>query len=166
MLKRHRLLAATAAVAASAAVALAGLAAASASPARPAASRTEHFQLVTTSPSGSSPVIMYGVILGFGTDHEGSKIDTMKFPAGSFRLVHHETKGAEPINPKNCLDQVYNDGTYKISGGTGKYKGISGHGTYHFTQLYIFKKVKGLCRTNLPPFTFQQIIYASGPLKR
>jgi hypothetical protein len=162
---RHRLLASTAAVAASVAVALAGLSAASASPARPAASGTEHFQLITTSDSGATPVIMYGVVTTHGVDHEGSKTDAIKLGGGGFKLIHTERTGTEHMN-KNCLAKVFNDGTYKLSGGTGTYKGVRGHGTYRFTQLFIARKVNGVCHTNLPLKGFQEIVYASGPMSR
>jgi hypothetical protein len=164
MLKRHRLVAAIAAVAGSVTLALTGLSAASASPARSAASGTEHFQFVVLHNVGFTPVIMHGVVLASGTDYEGNNTDVLKFPGGSFKLNHVETSGSEPLNPKTCLGQTVNIGTYKITGGTGKFKGISGHGTYHFTELIITKKVNGICRTDLPFKAFQQIIYASGPM--
>ena len=162
MFKHHRLLTATASVAASVTVALAGAAAASASP---AASGTEHLQLMSTSATASTaPVIGYGVVTGGGVDHEGNKTDTVDFPGGSFKLTHSAGKGTQHFNPKTCLAQITEHGTYKISGGTGRYKGISGHGTYHFSILAIAKKVKGKCSQNAAPTSFEQVIRASGPL--
>ena len=164
MFKRHRLLAAAAAVAASATVALTGLSAASASPARPAASGTEHLQLMSTSATSSAaPIIGYGVFTASGVDHMGNKADTIKLPGGSFKINHSPGKGPQHFNPKTCLAQIAQHGTYTLSGGTGKYKGISGHGTYHFTLLLLGKKVHGKCSQKAAPVAFQQIIQASGP---
>jgi hypothetical protein len=165
MFQRHRLLAAAATVVASAALALTGLSAASASPARPAVSGTEHLQLMSTSAtSNTAPVIIYGVVTAAGVDHEGNTTDTFKFANGSFKLKHSAGKGTQNFNPKTCLAQIAEHGTYTIFGGTGKYKGISGHGTYHFSILGIAKKVKGKCSENANPVASQQIIQASGPV--
>jgi hypothetical protein len=166
MFKRHRLLAAAAAVAASATVALTGLTAASASPARAAASGTEHLQLMSTSATSNlAPIIIYGVVTAQGVDHEGSgNTDTVKFAGGSFKLVHSAGKGTQHFNPVTCLAQISQHGTYKISGGTGKYKGISGHGKYQFNILAVGKKVKGKCSQKAAPVAFQQLIQASGPV--
>jgi hypothetical protein len=165
MFKRHRLLAAAAAVAASATVALTGLSAASASPARPAASGTEHLQLMTTSATSNlAPVIIYGVATDHGVDHEGSgNTDTFKFAGGSFKVVHSSGTGTQHLNPVTCLAQINQHGTYKLSGGTGKYKGISGHGKYQLSILFVAKKVKGKCSQKAAPVAFQQLIQASGP---
>jgi hypothetical protein len=165
MFKRHRLLAAATAVAASATVALTGLSAASASPARPAASGTEHLQLMSTSAtSNTAPIIIYGVVTAGGVDHQGNKSDTIKLPGGTFKINHSQGKGTQHFNSKTCLMQINQHGTYTISGGTGKYKGISGHGKYQFSILAIGKKVKGKCSQSAAPTSFQQVIQASGPL--
>ncbi len=166
MFKRHRLLAAAAAVAASATVALTGLTAASASPARPAASGTEHLQLMSTSATSNlAPIIIYGVVTAHGVDHEGSgNTDHVTFANGSFKLVHSAGKGTQHFNSKTCLIQINQHGTYTVSGGTGKYKGISGHGKYQFSILAVGKKVKGKCSQKAAPVAFQQIIQASGPV--
>jgi hypothetical protein len=109
-------------------------------------------------------MIMYGAVVAAGVDHQGVKSDTLKFPGGSFKIDHTERKGTEHISQKTCLAQVLNVGTYKLSGGTGKYKGISGHGTYRFTQLFTVKRVKGFCETKLAPLTFEQIVTSSGSM--
>ena len=57
-------------------------------------------------------------------------------------------------------------GTYTLSGGTGKYAGIRGHGTYHLSILGIGARSGGQCTTHKPPVAWQQIIQASGPVTR
>ncbi|MGH3393662.1 MAG: hypothetical protein ACRDPO_03130 [Streptosporangiaceae bacterium] len=165
MFKRHRLLAAAAAIAASGTVALTGRSAASASPARPAASGTEHVQLMSTSAtSNTAPVIVYGVFTASGVDHMGNKADTVKFPGASFKINHSPGKGPQHFNPKTCLAQIAQHGPCTLSGGTGKHKGIGGHGRYHVTLLFLGKKVHGTCSQKAAPVAFRQIIQASGPL--
>ena len=147
----------------------AGLATAATSPAGSAASGTEHFSLMTTQPSASKYVIIAsGVFTAGGTDRAGSKTDTAKFANGTFKVHHggalHITK--EKVNPKTCLALINLHGTYTIFGGTGKYKGISGHGTYQLSIVFLGAKTKkGACSQTAPPVAFHQVINASGPVK-
>jgi hypothetical protein len=55
-------------------------------------------------------------------------------------------------------------GTYKLLGGTGAYKGITGSGTYKLSILGIGAKSGGKCSRTKPPVAFQQLIQASGPV--
>jgi hypothetical protein len=98
-----------------------------------------------------------------GVDHSGSKVDTLVFPKGSFKVAH-TGPAKQTFNPKTCLLTVTGSGTYKISGGTGAYATITGSGTYTLSILAIFPKSGGKCSTTMPPTTFQQIIKASGPV--
>jgi hypothetical protein len=151
-------------VASAATVAMIGGGAALASRA-PAASGTEHFQLMSTSAtSNKASVIATGVFTAGGIDVQGNKVDTFKFAGGSFKVAHSNGKGTQKFNPTTCLMTIQLHGTYKISHGTGKYKGISGHGTYQLSILGIGAKVNGKCSQKAPPTSFQQIIRASGPV--
>ena len=137
---------------------------AGASPASPAVSGTEKFQIMTTSATSStSSVIARGVVTAGGVDHSGSKVDTLVFPKGSFKVAH-TGPATQTLNPKTCLLTVTGHGTYKISGGTGAYASITGSGTYTLSILAIVPKSGGKCSTTMPPTTFQQIIKASGPV--
>ena len=42
-------------------------------------------------------------------------------------------------------------GTYKITGGTGKYADITGHGTYQLSFTFIASRTRGKCSTAVPP---------------
>jgi hypothetical protein len=55
----------------------------------------------------------------------GSSVDTFVFRGGSV-TVSPGGKPRESLNPKICLLTVTERGTYKISGGTGRYAEISG----------------------------------------
>lgn len=152
-----------------AALSLADPAAASAGvSARSAVTGTEHFQLVGTSGTSSTGhVIAYGVFTGAAAvDHMGKTAAKFVFSNGSFKVTHKYGKGGtHSFNQKTCLVQVSEPGTYTISGGTGKYKGITGHGKFTFTLLAIgAKNGQGKCVHNKPPVEFQVIIHASGPV--
>jgi len=127
---------------------------------------TEHFQMMTTSGTTSAfPVIAYGVFTTSGVDHEsGGAAATFVFPGGTVKVRHTSGTGPQSFNPKTCLLQAHLHGTYTLTGGTGKYKGISGHGTYTLSILGIGAKSKGTCSQTLPPVAWQQVIDASGPV--
>jgi hypothetical protein len=184
MLKHAKRLAACAsAVTVASLVAVGGLTAASASPAvpsshlaavqpttraavQPSVSGTEHFQLVTTSAtSNRGHVIAYGLFTDHAVDLMGNTTDVFKFSGGSFRVKHSPGHGPQHFNPRTCLNSISLRGTYRISHGTGKYAGISGHGRYHVTVLFIAaRNSKGNCSQRKPPVAFQQIIMAHGPV--
>jgi hypothetical protein len=162
---RTRAAGALGAVALSAAtVAMLGGGAALASPA-PAASGTEHLQLMSTSAtSNKASIVVTGVFTAGGVDVQGNKSDTVKFGNGSFKIAHSNGTGTQKFNPTTCLMTIRLHGTYKISDGTGKYKGISGHGTYRLSILGVGARVHGKCSQKAPPTVFQQLINASGPV--
>jgi hypothetical protein len=134
----------------------------------PAATGTEHFQLVGTSTTSSTGhVIAYGAFTGAAAvDHMGRATAKFVFSNGSFKVSYkHGKGGTESFSSKTCLVQASQPGTYTISGGTGKYKGISGHGKFTFTLLAIgAKNGQGKCVHDRPPAEFQVIIHGSGPV--
>jgi hypothetical protein len=156
-----RLLATAGAAAAAGAITLGGLTAASA-----AVSGTEHFQFMTTSPTSSNAsIIATGAFTAGGVDHPGRTTDTLVFPTGSFKVTHSKPTGTQTLNPKTCLLTASQTGTYTISGGTGIYHGISGHGTYRAHLLAVAaRNAQGKCSTTLAPAAWQQTIVASGPV--
>lgn len=164
---RNRLIGAAGAAVAAGAIAVSGVAVASAAShtARPAASGTEQFQLMNTSPtSSSSSIIARGVFTAGGVDHSGNKVDTVVFPKGSFKITHSKGTGSQHFNPKTCLLTVSQKGTYTLSGGTGAYAGIKGSGTYQLSILAVGARSGGMCSKTAPPVAFQQLIRASGPV--
>jgi hypothetical protein len=159
---RRTFAAAIGAVSVAALISGTGLAAASATP---AASHTEHFQIMTTTATSNRlSIIATGSFTAGGVDHEASSVATETFPGGTFRIRHSRGTGKQTFNPGTCLLTLNLHGTYTLGHGTGKYAGISGHGTYKLSILAIARKVHGQCSQSLPPATFQQIISASGPV--
>lgn len=166
---------AAAAVVMSAAAAAAVVGLASPAGASPAAARgpavvtgTEHFQGMLTSGTATVyPVIAYGVFTAGGTDHEvNGNTDTFVLPGGTFKVTHSNGTGPESFNPKTCLLTATIHGTFAVSAGTGKYKGISGSGTYVASILAIAARTKsGACSMAAAPVAWQQVIDASGKVK-
>ena len=148
------------------AIAATGLTAASASQAA-GSSGTEFFQLVNTSPANNAPssIIARGVFTAGGVDHPGSKVDTVVFPNGTFKIAHSNGTGTPHFNAKTCLFALALNGTYRLSGGTGAYAGISGHGIYRLNLTFVeARNAAGKCTNKVPPTAFQQIIRAQGPV--
>jgi hypothetical protein len=161
---RKTITAAIVAAAASAAVGGAGIAVASTHSA--GTTGTEAFQLMSTSATGStSSVIAHGVFTGAAVDHQQAhNMDTFVFSNGTVRVHHSNGKGRQSFNPKTCLMTISQRGDYRITGGTGKYAGITGHGRYQLSILAVGARSGGKCTQNKPPVAFHQVINASGPV--
>lgn len=124
---------------------------------------TEHFQIASTSATSSTAsVIAWGKFAAGGTDQEGNSADTLKFANGTFKAHHPGGHARQSLNSKACLLTVNERGKYWLSDGTGAYKGISGHGTYHVSILEVLARAGGKCSTTKTPGAFQQVISASG----
>jgi hypothetical protein len=130
-------------------------------------SGTEHFQMMTTSGTGSTgSVIASGVFTAPAVDHEheATNTSTFTFANGTINIKHSPGTGTQHFDPKTCLLTVNLHGTYKLLGGTGKYTGISGSGNYQLNILGIGARSGGKCVQNKPPAAFHQVINASGPV--
>jgi hypothetical protein len=135
----------------------------------PAVTGTEHFQIMTTSATSTRlSVILYGLFTAPGVDHvRSANLDTFVLAGGTFNVKHSNAVGPQTFNPKTCLFTFNGHGTYTITGGTGKFKGISGHGKYTLSILGLQpKKKSGACNQNAVPAAFQQVVDATGPVTR
>jgi len=88
--------------------------------------------------------------------------DTFKFPGGSFRVTHKITHGHSHFSTRICAGTFRERGTYKLSHGTGKYAGISGHGRYRLRGLIVARHTAHGCSRR--PIAIQVIIRAHGPV--
>jgi hypothetical protein len=161
---RKMIISAVTAAAAAAVMGGTGLAAAST---HTAVSGTEHFQMMTTSGTGSTgSVIASGVFTAPAVDHEheATNTATFTFSNGTITLKHSNGTGTQHFDPTTCLLTINQHGTYKLLSGTGKYAGISGSGTYQLSILGIGASSGGKCVQNKPPVAFHQVINASGPV--
>ena len=50
-------------------------------------------------------------------------------------------------------------------GGTGRYAGISGHGTYQLSLEFISAQSHGQCTSGRPPVAQQELLRLSGPVR-
>jgi hypothetical protein len=135
---------------------------------------TQHFQMMNTTTSETSttnPLIAWGLFTAPGVDQEhANNTDTFKFPGGTFLVKHVTKKGTahQSFNPRTCLFQYSEKGTFKVSSGTGRFKGISGSGTYALSVIGIGAKLKnGMCNPSqtAPAAAQQQQIQAVGKIK-
>jgi hypothetical protein len=174
--RKRAALAATGAAAVATVVGLAVPAGASPLAARPAAvTGAQHFQMMNTTTSETTttnPLLAWGLVTAAGVDKESANnnIDTFKFAGGTFLVKHATKKGTQhqSFNPKTCLFQYSEKGTFKVGSGTGKYKGISGGGTYALSVVGIGAKLKnGKCNPSqtAPAAGQQQEIQAVGTVK-
>jgi hypothetical protein len=140
---------------------------ASASPAvSTARTANDHIQLMTTSATSNNlGAIETGVFTGARVDHSGNTVDTLVFPVGTYKVRHGTGTGTQTLNPKNCLLRVNLHGTDTTFGGTGKFRGISGHGTWQASVLAVYARSGGKCSTTRVPLAFQEIITGSGLTK-
>jgi hypothetical protein len=166
---RRTFAAAIGAVSVAAVLSGAGLAAASASPTRSAGPKIEHFRGMTTSIPGSRPISMIatGVFTAGGVDIiTSATADIFRFPGGTIKVRHHAVRSTPTVNSRTCLFTVSESGTYKLTGGTGKYAGISGSGTYTLSILAVLARdSKSKCSMALTPAATQLILNLHGPVK-
>jgi hypothetical protein len=118
----------------------------------------EHFQVMSTATSNSpnSPLIAWGVFTGAGVDRQissnaaGTKgVDNFIFANGKFTVTHTAKTQRQSFNAKTCFYTFSQTGVFTLSGGTGKYKGISGSGKFALTVIGIGPKLKnGACNPN------------------
>jgi hypothetical protein len=126
-------------------------------------SSIEHWTVESTNPVSATAVLIargpltVGGTINLQTGH-------VELPGGTLTLSHKQSWGTQGQNPRTCLATVTSSGTYKVTGGTGRYKGIHGQGTYRLTAYAIVKKVKGTCATKVVPYAQTELLTATGSL--
>ena len=161
--------AASAAPGASAVLAASAAAAARSAPAAiHGASGTEYIQVMSASVApGPASVIARGVFTAAGQTQLGNaKVSTIRFPGGTIVLSHRQAHGSERFSPASCLSLVSQSGSYRIVHGTGRYAGISGHGTYQLSLEIVAVRAGGHCSSARPPLAQQELLRLSGPVRR
>jgi hypothetical protein len=123
----------------------------------------EHWTVESTNPVSATAVLIargpltVGGTINLQTGH-------VKLPGGTLTLSHKQSWGRQGENPQTCLATVTSSGTYVVSGGTGRYEAVHGHGTYRLTAYAIVKKARGKCATNVVPYAQTELLTAAGPL--
>jgi hypothetical protein len=135
---------------------------------------TEHFQMMNTTTSqtsSSGPVIAYGVFTAPGTDYQNSNgTDTFVFPGGKVYVSHAATPGTthQSFSATTCMFAYSEQGTFKLTGGTGTYRHIAGHGSYALSVIGIGTRLaNGQCNPSqsAPAAAQQQLIQAVGQVR-
>ena len=123
----------------------------------------EHWTVEST-----NPVSATAVLIARGPLTVGGTINLLtghvKLPGGTLTLSHKQSWGTQGENRRTCLATVTSSGTYQVTGGTGRYTRVHGHGTYRLTAYAIVKKVNGKCATKVVPYAQTELLTATGPL--
>ena len=156
------------AAAAPAAIALSGIVAATAAPraTTAAASGVEQFRFMSTSAtSNEGPVIARGVFTAGGVEIVTSNTTGIfKFPNGTIKFSFSPPTGPTSFNPRTCLFTANQHGTNKLLSGTGRYAGISGHGTYRQHVLVVVSRSHGKCAPRKPPVALENLVIGVVPV--
>jgi hypothetical protein len=70
---------------------------------------------------------------------------------GKLTLAHHQLRSSSTFSRRTCLATLTSSGTYRITGGTGRYLHVRGHGHYRLTAYAIVAKVHGQVRGESRP---------------
>ena len=127
--------------------------------------RPQVFTLVISTKTPDGVVNAYGPIRGRdGTDAPVSdNVDIFKFARGTVTVYHKPTTNNQPeIDMKSCTATYTEKGTWKLTGGTGKYKGATGHGRYSLSQFAVLQHKDHKCDTSSEPKFFKVKIFAWG----
>jgi hypothetical protein len=127
-----------------------------------APSGTEHWIVESTNPvSATATLIARGPLTVGGTVN--LETGHVKLPGGTLTLSHHQVHGTSGESARTCLATLTSSGSYKVSGGTGLYRHVTGHGSYSLVAYAIVKKVKGKCSDTVP-YAQTELLTATGPL--
>lgn len=145
------------------ALAVTGITSAAAQPAQPYI----HVSLITTDPSNTAPLstIVTGSINDGGVDHQGSgSVDQLVLSRGTFTLTHSQGTGTPHFNRRTCVFNLALNGTYRLTNGTGAYKGVTGHGIYRVDITEVATRTASGACSRHGVAGFQQVIKAQGPV--
>ncbi len=152
-----------------AAVILAGVAltvpAASAATAGDHGLQPQVFTLVISTKTPDGVLNAYGPIRGRdGTDVPVTdNVDIFTFARGTVTVYHKPATNNQPkVDKKSCTATYTERGTWKLTDGTGKYKGATGHGQYSLSQFAVLQHKDHKCDTTGEPKFFKVKILAWG----
>ncbi len=130
-----------------------------------AAGRTEAFRMVSGQVSGKASVVATGAFTAGGRTNLNTNVATLRFYRGSFQVNPHATQTHVHIDPRTCVLNAFQEGTYRIGHGTGRFARINGSGTYVAEILGVLaRNARGKCSESKPPRALQQVVTAHGPV--
>ena len=126
---------------------------------------TEHFEAMSTNPvSAVATLIARGPLTIGGTVN--LQTGRAVLPGGKLTLTHHQLHSSTTSSNRTCLTTFTSSGTYRITGGTGRYRHVRGHGDYRLTADAIVAKVHGKCAAKVVPYAQEILLTASGPIQQ
>ena len=115
---------------------------------------SQRFSISAGNTGGS--VYASGPISGSGRDVVmGQNADKFVFAGGTVWVSHHASSQNLSFDPRSCLGQFTESGTYSLVKGSGVYRGVTGSGTY------TAKGTQRGCDPNAPTST-RYFVNASG----
>jgi hypothetical protein len=130
-----------------------------------AASNIEHVLFASTNPNGSPHVALSGPIHDAGVDHQISQnADKLVLGAGTITINHPGGKYHSKFYKGTCTSFGQIQGKYTLTGGSGSYANVTGHGTYTAVFAARAKRVNGSCDKRAKPIGFTETITANGPI--
>lgn len=129
------------------------------------ATPTEHFDVVFA--NGTATAILSGPITAPATTVGHDSYDLVKAEGGTFRLNHPNSQEHFTFHydKATCYATEHTIGRYSISNGTGKFAGISGHGSYSGYGHAILARTKsGACDLEGQPAAEIFQIWGHGPI--
>jgi hypothetical protein len=132
------------------------------------ASATESF-LISYGPGEHEVVVAHGDITGGGKDSAANGYDVLHLGGGTLRINHPDSKSKyhQKLNPTTCFASFTITGPYTLGGGTGKYAGYTGRGTYTVTGEAVARRTSGgACNLKANPSVEAAYIRASGTVHR
>jgi hypothetical protein len=161
------------AIAAAAAVAATVAATATGAPGHP--SGREHITLSSVANGPATPTIhavAAGPIHGTGSatiiSKNGGRHDhlTLHLPDGSVTIIAVENHTSVKVNPNACSATNDGHGPFAVTGGTGRYRHVRGHGTYQRHALLTgARSSTGACLGNTaPPASTSVQVTMTGPV--
>ena len=125
---------------------------------------TEYFTITIT--GNDEGVVAHGLFKGHGRDganHEN--YDVLHLKHGHLRIYHPDKKShfSFKLYPKSCYARISGHGTYTLSHGTGRFRGVHGHGHYKVEFKTTFpQKSDGSCDFNGEGYEVG-VVHAHGP---
>ena len=122
----------------------------------------EHFTIAQSAPN-VAPVLAYGAFnaAGQNVDH-ATNTGTFHFANGTINVTHPSDPGGTfSFNPVTCVGHFTATGDYTITGGTGAYIGIRGHGEYTVKGAIVSAHTTHGCGQQIGQLV---IINAQGPV--
>lgn len=136
-----------------------------AKPAAQTSANLERWVVISNSiTNAQAPIIFQGVFTAGGTGINGQYSNKIVLPGGTFILDHRQVSAKNHLDPRSCLDSLTGSGPYTLGDGTGRYKGIKGHGDLTLNVRYVLSRTSRGCDQHAKPLAYIEIDSGAGPV--